>query len=131
MSTAPITDDLVERVASRVVENALPALVARLKPPASVVVAPSDRVVFFAVSVGVNGDTVVARDVDRVRVRVTNQDAATSVFLHSRGQPDPTSWGVELVAGASVLLETRDGFFATSAAGTVVLGVTSESVLPR
>ena len=130
MSTEPITRELVESVAYDAVAVAVSDLAARLSPPRSVVVSPSDVCTFGSVVVGTGGVPLVLSDVDRLRVTLRNRDAATSVFLHSQGQPDAATWGVEVVAGATVTLATRDAVWATSAAGTVNVDLVIEAVRP-
>jgi len=130
MAVEPITRELVESVAEDAVVSALSALADRLTPPRSVVVAPSDRVAFFAVPVATDGVLLLGGSVDRLRVTIRNRDAATSVYLHNQGQPDPVTYGVELPAGASMTLATRDSVWAAAVAGTVTVDLVVESVAP-
>jgi len=130
MAVEPITRELVESVAEDAVVSALSALADRLTPPRSVVVAPSDRVKFGSVPVSTEPGVLLGGAVDRLRVTLRNRDAATSVFLHSQGEPDAATYGVELAAGASITLATRDSVWAVAAAGTVTVDLVVESVTP-
>jgi len=100
-----------------------------LEVPRSVVVAASGAVGFAQVTVYPSGTPLVVAEVDRLRVTVTNR-GASSVFLHARGQTDPTDSGVELAAGDERTIATRAAVWAscTVAAGSVRVDVVTEAV---
>jgi len=132
MSDVNLSVELVEAIeatARGVGVEVASSLSAALAGPRSTVVAPSDVIRFARVVVLPDGVPVVVGQVDRLRVSVTNRGAA-SVFLHSFGDPDPTLSGVELAAGETRVLDTRDEVWAscTVAASSVRLDVVTEAV---
>lgn len=122
-------DEQAHRLVSDEALVALAAAVDRflVQTPQRVETVPSDA--FSAEQTRVNTTTpaqrLVGRQPTRLRVTITNRDAANSIFIGSSLEVT-TATGYEIAAGESLTLETRAPVYAIAETAAVTVGLLTE-----
>lgn len=89
-------------------------------------VTPSDQLVMLRTQVGITNRELIGRQVDRLRITITNRHASNTVYLSHQLATATTDTGIELKAGESLTLDTRAAICAVASGENTTLDLIME-----